>query len=173
MERLVEFLIPYKGLSIGKHDYQFHVDKSFFTAVESEAVDNGDLNVNLTIDRQSRMIIANLSIEGYIKLICDRCLEEFDFNINLNYEQIYKFGDSPDEKEDDIIYLGDSDFQLDISHLILENILLQIPIRRVHENDKLGNPKCGKEQLDLIEGYTRKKQVDPRWDALKDLKFDD
>ena len=173
MESLVEYLIPYKGLSIGKHEYQFHVQDSFFAALESESLAGGDLSVSLILDKQSRLMIAELKIDGYIRLTCDRCLELFDFAISVDYNQIYKYGESPNINEDDIIFLEDNEHQLDVSSLIYENIFLEIPIKRIHPEDKNGNPTCKPEHLLLIQSYSKKKQVDPRWDALKNLKFDD
>ena len=173
MKSLVEYLIPYKGLSIGKHEYQFHVQDSFFAALESEGLDKGDLMVNIVLDKQSRLMAAELSIKGNIKLVCDRCLGLFEFPIDVEYEQIYKYGESPDNKEDDIIYLHDNEYQIDMSLLILENILLEIPIKKVHPDNEDEEPTCDPKQLKLINTYANQKQTDHRWDALKNLKFDD
>ena len=173
MESMVEYLIPYKGLSIGKHDYQFHAQDSFFAALESESIAGGDLKVSLVLDKQSRLMIATLHLEGTIKLACDRCLELFDFPVFVDYEQIYKYGNSPEINEDDIHFLDQNEYQLDVSQLILENILLEIPIKRVHKEDNDGNPTCNPKQIKLIQSYGKKKQIDPRWDALKNLKFED
>lgn len=173
MESLVEYLIPYKGLSIGKHEYQFHVQDSFFAALESESVKGGDLSISLVLDKQSRLMIAETKVVGNINLACDRCLELFDLPIEVDYNQIYKYGESPDINEDDIIYLDDKEYQLDVSKLFYEIIVLEIPIKRIHSDDKDGNPTCKTEHLELIQSYGKKKQADPRWDALKNLKFDD
>ncbi len=173
MKELVEYLIPYKGLSMGKHEYQFHVQDSFFKALKSESVEKGDLKVNLIIDKDSRLLIAHIFIKGTVKLVCDRCLDLFDFPIDVDYEQIYKYGDAPDQNIDDILYLPSNEYQLDVSKLILENILLQIPIRKVHPYDADGNPTCNMKQLELIDNYTKKHKTDPRWDVLKNIKFDD
>jgi uncharacterized metal-binding protein YceD (DUF177 family) len=173
MASLVEYLIPYKGLSIGKHDYQYHVTDTFFEALESTLVEKGDLYVNLVLDKQSRLITVDIHIKGHIKLLCDRCLDEFDFPIDSNYQQIYKFGAKPDRFEDDLIYLQDNDYQIDLSLLILENIILEIPIKRVHPNDSNGKSTCSKTQLNLLKNFTKKSVVDPRWEALKNIKFED
>lgn len=173
MKSLIEYLIPYKGLSIGKHEYEFHVQDSFFAALESASIEGGDLKASLVLDKQSRLMIAEIKIVGTIKLACDRCLELFDFAIDVEYEQIYKYGDAPEINEDDIIYLNNTEYQIDVSILILENILLEIPIRRIHPEDKQGNSTCNPKHIELIQSYGKKKQVDPRWDVLKNLKFED
>jgi len=170
---MVEYLIPFKGLSIGKHDFQFHVRDKFFVDYKSEIVSKGDLVVDFILDKQSRLMTSEMFIKGSVRLICDRCLEEFYFQIDVKYDQIFKFGSAPDIQNDDIIYLSDKDYQIDVGELILENILLEIPIKKIHPNDKDGKPTCNPRQLELINKYAKHKQVDPRWDALKNIKFDD
>ena len=172
MKTILEYQIPYKGLSIGKHEYEFHAQEEFFASKQVEGIENGDLIITFILDRQSRLMQGDLRIEGSIKLICDRCLESFDYKINIDYNQIYKFGEMPEKQNDDLIYLSDSDFQIDISELIIENIMLEIPIKKIHPNDKDGFSTCNTEQIELINEYVNKKQADPRWDALKNIKFD-
>lgn len=173
MKNLLEYLIPFKGLSIGKHEYEFHVQDSFFTAIESKSVERGDLHVNLLLDKDSRLITTDIDIKGNLSLICDRCLEYFDFPIELSYTQIYKFGDAPDDQVDDILYLPEKEYHIDVSRLIYENILLQIPIRKVHPDDEDGESTCNPDQLELLNNYTKKTKADPRWDVLKNIKFED
>jgi len=170
---MVEYLIPFKGLSFGKHDYQFHVGDLFFVEKKSELVKEGDLTIDFTLDKQSRNMTSEMSIKGTIRLVCDRCIDKFDYPIDVTYHQIFKFANAPDIQEDDIIYLGDSEYQLDVSELILENILLQVPIKKVHPDNEDGTPACNPKQLKLINKFTKKTQTDPRWDALKNIKFDD
>ncbi len=170
---MVEYLIPFKGLSFGKHEFQFHVEDKFFVDCKSEIVKKGNIIVDFILDKQSRLMTSEMFIKGSVKLICDRCLDEFDFPIDVKYNQIFKFGNAPDIQDDDIIYLSDKDYQIDVSELILENILLEIPIRKIHPDDKDGNPKCNPKQLKLINKFVKQKQLDPRWDALKNIKFDD
>ncbi len=173
MDKLIEYQIPYKGLSIGKHDYKFHATDKFFADMQAEGIQGGDLNIEFVLDKQSRFMQADIIIEGTIKLICDRCLDVFDFKIDIDYNQLFKYGDTPEDQSDDMIYLNDEDYEIDTSKLIMENIYLQIPIRKVHPEDKNGKSTCKTEQLKLIKSYEKRKQVDPRWEALKNIKFDD
>ncbi len=170
---MVEYLIPFKGLSVGKHDFQFHVKDKFFVDIKSDIVEDGNLVIDFILDKQSRLMTSEMFIKGNIKLVCDRCLGLFDFPIDVKCNQIFKFGSAPDIQQDDIIYLSNKDYQIDVSELILENIILEIPIRKIHPDDKDGNPICNNDQLKLINKYVKKKHADPRWDALKNIKFDD
>ena len=173
MDKLIEYQIPYKGLSIGKHDYKYHATDKFFADMQVEGIQGGDLNIEFVLDKQSTFMQADITIEGSIKLICDRCLDLIDYKINIDYNQIFKYGVAPENHNDDIIYLSDEEYEINTSKLIAENVYLQIPIRKVHPEDKKGRSTCKTEQIELIESYANRKQADHRWDALKNIKFDD
>jgi len=173
MDKLIEYQIPYKGLSIGKHEYYFHAKDKFFADMQVETIEGGDLKISLELDRQSRLMQADMKIIGTLKLVCDRCIDEFDFKIDIDHSQIYKYGNAPEKHNDDIKYLGEGSYKLDVSELIMENVLLQIPIRKIHPDDANGNSTCKAEQLHLIENYGKRELSDPRWEALKSIKFDD
>ncbi|MCK5846805.1 MAG: DUF177 domain-containing protein [Bacteroidales bacterium] len=173
MDKLIEYQIPHKGLSLGQHEYNFHVNDKFFVDKQIHTIDGGNLKVSFVLDKQIRFMQADIIINGTIKLVCDRCLDSFDFKIDITYNQIFKYSNSPVDQNDDIIYLGDDIYNIDVSKLIIDNILLQIPIKKVHPDDKNGNSTCKKEQLELIKEYEKKEQADPRWEALKNIKFED
>jgi uncharacterized metal-binding protein YceD (DUF177 family) len=173
MERLVEYIIPFKGLSLGKHEYDFSIDDAFFKSKETNLVERGKLEVKMVLDKEPRLMTAYLKIQGALELICDRCLEAFDYPIEVEYQQIYKFGDRPDNLEDDLIYLDENEHLLDVSELILENVLLEIPIKRVHFDLKDGSYGCNPVILKSMQKHLVKKEIDPRWEGLKDIKLED
>lgn len=171
MDRLIEYKIPFKGISEGIHEYKFHVKDSFFDAMELEDIHQADVQVKLKLDKQSRMMILDFDIRGEIVLTCDRCLELLNFPVNSTNQLIVKYGTT--NTDDDVLYLDDNEYQLDVSSLIYENILLLIPIRKIHPDDEYGNSTCNKEQIDLIKRYSKRTENDSRWDALKNLKLED
>jgi len=173
LERLIEYKIPFKGISEGQHEYKFHVQDAFFDAMESEDIHQADVQVVLKLDKQSRMMILDFDIQGKIVLACDRCLEALDFPINITNQLIVKYGKGDVDEDSDILYLADDEYQLDVSRIIYENIVLIIPIKNVHPDDEDGNSTCNKEQIDLIEQYSKRTENDSRWDALKNLKLED
>lgn len=174
MDSLIEYKIPFKGIREGQHEYEFHVEDTFFVAMESEDIHHGDINVKLKLDKQSRMMILDFEIQGNLVLVCDRCLEDLDFPLDINYQLIVKYREKDEGKGDgDILYLGDQEYQLDVSTIILENILLALPIKNIHPEDSDGISTCNPDQIALIEDYAKQKTTDPRWDVLKSIKFED
>ena len=173
MERLIEYKIPFKGISEGLHEYEFHVQDAFFDAMESEDIHQADVHVDLKLDKQSRMMILDFIIQGKIVLACDRCLGALDFPIDISQQVIVKYGKGDVDQDSDILYMSDEEYQLDVSSIIYENIILYIPIKNVHPDDDDGNSTCDEEQITLLEQYSKKSSIDPRWDALKNLKLED
>ncbi len=173
LDRLIEYKIPFKGISEGQHEYNFHVQDLFFDAMESEDVHHADVKVNLKLDKQSRMMILDFDFKGNLTLACDRCLDDMDLPIDINYQLVVKYGKQDEEQEEGILYLRDDQFQLDVSSIIYENLILAIPIKHVHADDSEGNSTCNMEQIAILEEYSKRKTTDSRWDALKNLKFED
>jgi len=173
LDRLLEYKIPFKGISEGKHEYAFHVQDAFFDAMESDDIHQADVQVKLTLDKQSRMMVLDFDIQGNIVLACDRCLEALDFPVNITTQSIVKYGKGDVDEDSDILYLSEDEYQLDVSQIIYENIVLLIPIRNVHPDDEDGNSTCNIEQIELIERYSKRTESDPRWDALKNIKLED
>jgi len=169
---LKNYIIPFKGLSFGVHDYNWEIDKKFFEAIENTEINEGNLTVDLNLEKQERMMIFSFSITGEIKTQCDRCLDDLYIPIELNEVMYYKFGLESKEESDDVIILSDNEYQIDISELINEYIILSLPLKKVHPADENGNNDCNKEVIKKLEELSEKKTIDPRWEQLKNLKLD-
>lgn len=172
MNVLKKLEIPFKGLLIGEHEYDFTISDSFFEAIEYSDIKHGDLSVHINLDKQSGMIVLNFSIQGAVTLPCDRCLEDFSFPIDAHEILIVKFGPERLEESDEVIVLPETDHSLQLWSFIYEYISLQIPYRKVHPDDENGNSTCNQELIEKIDQISKSNHSDPRWDALKDIKFD-
>jgi len=169
---LIEYKIPFKGLSSDEHSYQFHITGKFFEAMQSDEDYNCDIQVEMTMNIQSTMIILNFNYQGNMIFPCDICLEEYSQPFDFQHRVIVKYGEEISE-DDDIIYIPISEYQIDISQIIFEDIVLNIPLRKVHPLDKEGKSICNPKALELLEKFHYQKKTDHRWDALKNLKFED
>ena len=176
LKALQEYKIPFKGLKIGKHDFRFEIGKAFFNEFEYSLVKSANLVVDLELDKQETLLILLFSINGNIHLNCDVCLANFPFIVEIEERQIVKFtGDENlEDNTDEIMVLNRSDFEIDVSGLIYEYINLSVPyISRCGDE---GNTEwCDKEmirKLDDLSGENKEESnnVDPRWEALKNIK---
>lgn len=177
MKALKQFSIPFTGLKLGKHQFDFEIDKSFFDAFEYSLVKDGALKVELELDKQETMLLLNFQIKGTIQLNCDKCLSEFAQSIEIKERQIVKFAEDELESDDlEIIVLNRKESEIDVSEMIYEFINVAIPY--INNCEQAGNnQKCDPEMLATLEklasGHVEKEDEqndDPRWEALKKLK---
>jgi uncharacterized protein len=171
MER---YRIHILGLSISIHHFQFEVDNEFFKKYGTGLVSNGGFTVNLSLDKRETFLEATFAIKGSTKLICDRSLDEFDFEINKASKLIFKFGDEDIEISEDVIMIHRGTETLELGQYIYEFIALSIPMKKLHPRFKNEGDDSDEEEVKLI--YTSETteekpedQTDPRWDILKKL----
>ena len=177
MKALKQFSIPFTGLKLGKHQFDFEIDKSFFDAFEYSLVKDGALKVDLELDKQETMLLLQFHIAGTIQLNCDKCLAEFAQPIEINERQIIKFAEDELESDDlEIIVLNRRESEIDVSEMIYEFINVAVPYINNCEQAGTGQ-KCDPEMLatldKLASGSEEKEEnkiADPRWEALKKLK---
>ena len=178
MKPLKQFSIPFTGLKIGKHQFEFDIDNSFFDAFEYSLVKKGDLKATVELDKQETMLILQIHIVGTIRLDCDKCLSEFTSPIDISERQIVKFAEDELESDDlEIIMLDRKESVVDISEILYEFINVSVPYIKVCEESGVEGTECDKEMVERLENLSIETQhneeqitEDPRWEALKKLK---
>ncbi len=111
----------------------------------------------------------NLEVSTDIELTCTRCLDRYTSNINLNISEVYT-NDSQKENED-IIFITED--YIDIDKVIIDNILLSLPIKKLcSDNCKGLCQSCGA-NLNRTTCNCSKEDVDIRLAELKNLFLSD
>ena len=172
MNYLSQYTLPFSGLSEGKHLFDFDVNDRFFDEFENSEVEKGDLKVQVELEKRSTYLRLTFSIRGVVQLICDRCLENFNYSLESKRELLVKFSDKPVEDEAEMIYLHPTDFQVLIAQYIYEFVILSFPIRRIHPDGEDGESLCDPVMIKKLEelryhGKTSDEPEDPRWKELK------
>ena len=180
MKSLQEYRIPFTGLKVGKHQFDFDIDGRFFNEFEYSLVKDGKLKVELELDKQETMLILQFIIKGEIFSNCDFCLSDFPTQVKINERQIVKFSDDAnlEDNTDEIIVLGKNAHEIDVSQLIYEYINLAVPL--FNRCPDVGNTEwCDKvviEKLNSLSAAAKQEEesndADPRWEALKNIKND-
>ena len=173
MEKESTYLIPISGLALGKHSFQYEVSDEFFSGMDYSEIQQGKVNVNLDIDRVETMLTLTFDIEGTVRVMCDRCADEFDLPIESNQVFYIKLGTENAEESDDVMVMPADQHDFDLTSLIYEFIILSIPMHRVHPEGE-----CNQEVIDMLNGMQEaaeedEESIDPRWAALKDIKLND
>ncbi|MCJ8208165.1 DUF177 domain-containing protein [Mucilaginibacter sp. RS28] len=173
MKSLRTYSIPFTGLKLGKHVFEYAITDAFFDEFEYSLVKKADLQCRVELDKQETMIILDFHITGTISLTCDKCLAQYPQVVDLQEQQIAKFAEEEVDEDEEIITLKKNDYEIDVAGLIYEYVNVAVPfITRC--SDEGNTPYCDKEMLDKLKdlsgsGETNEQQ-DPRWDALKKLK---
>ena len=172
MEKDNEFLIPVSGLALGVHNFKFDIKDDFFARFEYSEVKQGEVTVNLEVEREELMMTLSFQLEGKVLVSCDRCADEF--YIPIQSEQVFyiKFGADEAEESDDVAVVPAEEHAYDVSSLIYEYIILAIPMHRVHPDGEC-NPKVIAMLSHDEEPSEEERGIDPRWAALKDVKIED
>lgn len=176
MKSLQQYGIPYTGLKLGVHHFEFEVDEAFFSEFEYSLVKSGHLKVELELDKQETMMILQFHISGEMKLACDVCLADYPYPVEIKERQIAKFSGSEDLEDDteEIVVLKRSETEINVATLIYEYINLAAPyISRCEDEGNM--PWCDRGMIEKLKELApgpkeEKEDADPRWEALKKIK---
>jgi len=163
-----EYVLPVYGLKPGIHEYSFELDQMFFDFFDSELFSNPRIDVKLRLEKTSTMLLLNFSAYGEGTVLCDRCGDDMTISIKCEENVFVKYGDEKPEDTDEIIVLLPSEHELDVSRRVYEMIVLNMPSRNVHTTLEECNQEALK-RLNIIE-EEEDDSIDPRWEALKNLK---
>lgn len=172
MKDLKKYVIPFAGLKEGRHEFEFDVDDSFFDQFDSSEIKKGKLGVSVELIKSQQVLEMGFYINGFVKTICDRCLDEFDLPVTYNGKLFFKFGEESYELTDEIIILSASEHEINISQFIYEFIHLALPYRRIHP-DINGISGCNAMMIQKLESLkmneVNRNNYSPSWDKLKEI----
>ena len=179
MNKTKEFLIPFIGLKLGKHHFEYQINNKFFEIFDYNEFQNSDIKVNLVLEKKSTMLELAFKHKGTVNVPCDLTSEDFDLPIKGKMNLIVRFGEAFNNDNEELLILPHGEFEIDIAQYIYEMIVLSVPLRRVHPGIKDGSLKTEAltklKELAVKEKKEEKKEeenIDPRWDKLKQLLTD-
>jgi len=175
------FLIPFVGLKLGKHQFEYQINKKFFEDYQYDEFESCDIKVNIVLEKKSTMLELHFKHKGTIHVPCDLTSEMFDLPVKGKIKLIVQFGEVFNDDNEELLILPFGDHQVDTRQYIYEMIALSIPLKKIHPGIKDGTLKS--EALDKLnelkvnakEQKTDVKEeetTDPRWDQLKKLLTD-
>ncbi len=164
-----EFILPLTGAALGPKQYRFELGEEFLAYSQFPEADHGLVHLDLTVDKHPSFIALQFDFNGQMKLICDRCAEEYDQPLSGSFRYILKYGNHLEEESDEVMLIPADLHEFDIFQLVYEYLMLLIPIRKVHLPDEQGKLTCNKETIALLESLKPTEEPDPRWGALQSL----
>ncbi len=133
--------------------------ENVYVEVPKEEIDIvNPVNVNLEFTNTGDGLWMQGKIVANVHLNCSRCLENYVGQIVAVVEERLK--KQSDVEEDDIVYEIDEHGNLDLTEVIRQSLIMNIPIKTL----------CS-ESCDGIEIEEVKKLIDPRLEKLKQIKL--
>ena len=175
MNAFKEYLLYYRNLTKGKHNFKYIITDKFFALFPHSRVKSGNINIDVTVIVEQTCLVLTFFINGTVSIQCDVCLEDMDLPINEQKDLLVEFGtrNSDISDVDNTIIIDYSENQIQLAQHIYEYIHLSIPIKVVHPTDKNGESMCNKEMLSTLKKYqiqqSNKEIIDPRWEKLKTI----
>jgi len=166
------FVIPFRGLKEGEHQFEYLINNTFFEVYQYEDILDADIKVHLNFIKKSTLLELSFIAKGEVQVTCDISNELFFQPIEGSLDLVIKFGEEYNNDNEDILIIPYGDFEIDIAQYIYEMIVLSLPAKKIHPGiidgtlktdilDKLEELQPNKEQSN--------KSIDPRWDKLKGL----
>ena len=172
MNRLKEYHIQFVALELGNHRFEFEANDAFFEHFEFSQIQHGKVKVTVELEKMERMMVFNINLHGKVLVTCDRCTNEFYYELSDNQKLIVKLGNEYMEESEDVVVIPDSEYKFDLSPYVYEFIHLALPARLLHPDDEDGNSTCDPDMLKRLQKLAPTEAIDPRWEALKNLNAD-
>lgn len=196
MSKFSQFKIDLKNLSDTITTYSYELDRKFFDSIDHEEVRKGNIKAELTVRKTIDAYEFSFHLSGTIQIPCDRCLDEMNQDIDTHDRLIVKLGEEYSEESDVLVIIPESEGAINIAWYLYEFIVLNIPIKHIHEagkcnkgmtskyrkhqavkvsdddeddDDQLEDDLGADEEIDFSEDLSQE-TTDPRWDELKKLK---
>ena len=169
--------IAFVGLKNVVHTFEFELNEQIIYKYPDSIIKKGHLVSKIKLDKKDSFFILNFEIDGKAELLCDRCVELFDYEMIFDFTLVVKFAERETKigDEEDVIYLSKSDTHIEMSDILYDYITIHIPIQILHPNTKEGLIGCNPEVINKLRLFEPKDVVekeleDPRWEKLKQLK---
>jgi len=176
MKALNEYTIPFVGLKLANHRFEYEISNDFLALFDFEEFNSSNIKAVLDFNKKGTHFELNFKIQGSINVDCDVTTEPFDLPISNDLYMVVKFGEKFNDENEELLILPHGEYELNVAQYIYECIILGLPSKRVHPGIEDGTLKS--DILDRLESLAPKikeesieteDEIDPRWNKLKNL----
>lgn len=175
MKKLKDYVIPFIGLKLGKHRFEYHIDNTFFTLFDYDEFNSVDVDVSLCMNKKNTMLELDFEAKGSVNLNCDLTNEAFDQKIEGQLNLVIKFGNEREEVNEELLIIPHGEHEVEVQQYIYEAIVLSVPVKRIHPGVQDGTMQSDMlKKLEELRPKTAEEkrnsgEIDPRWNKLKTL----
>ena len=156
--------IKISNIGEGERIYDFDTD-----AKELEISDlnfEGPIKIKVVLNKVGTQFNLNVNCKGTFAFQCERCLEDLKKPFDISFDLIYRYDysgeliDSDEINEDNIKYIDPHTHKIDIKDDVRDYLLLNVPMKKAHDEDDENCKQIGKSDSDENKG------INPVWEKL-------
>ena len=168
-----KFIIPLNGLAAGMTEFSWQAGKEFFDSFENSEILDAHLDADVRVEKSGRYIGVDCDVRGEVTVECDRCLDELDMPIDVEIKLSVKYGneessEDPQQGEREVIFIPETDAEMDMSQIIYDYVCLSLPMQRMHDEGEC-NPEVMKRYGAPEESEVHEEEGESPFSALKDM----
>ncbi|MBX7240099.1 MAG: DUF177 domain-containing protein [Bacteroidia bacterium] len=165
------FSLNLNRIKTGLNHEQFELNGDFFSHFENTPVQDCGLKADLEIHRTDSHIDVKFHIHGYVVVSCDRCADDMKLPLDTQERVIYSFSEKmKDAGDTEVLYVDEKATELTLVQELYDFVCIALPFRKVHED--IGE-NCDPEIMKYIISDSgdddNEKEIDPRWESLKNI----
>lgn len=168
MSRNEDRIVRFSGMKPGTYKYHIMLGNDFFEEYKNEEIEGGEVNYEVTMERSERVTMLTFLLKGTLTTRCDRCLGELKVEVSGEERLNVRFSDTEQSDDEDTVVLAEDAYELDLSPWLYEYVAVRLPLQHSHPEGE-----CDPETVRFLkeeEAPRPDDYVDPRWEALKELK---
>ncbi len=171
MKSISTHKIEFAGLKVGKHQFNFELNKEFFENFSFFDFNNIHLCVDVDLTKKSTLLELNFHLKGSVNVNCDMTNEPFDMPFNKEDFLVVKFGQEYNDEDNEILVLPYGEHKVILDQYLYELVILSLPRKRVHPGVEDGTLESEIIKiLDELKPSGLALESDPRWEKLKKIK---
>ena len=170
MKDLRTFEIDIIALKLGSHSFTFDLDNKFFDYFRKNQngfIEKGNCKAEVILEKNEQLIRATYIIDGTVELACDRSLDEFDYEVDVEETVLYKYSEEERELTEEIVLITRRTPSINVGELLYEFLMLDIPMKKLHpcfweEGDEYSDDYAESEDSDNLDDETSDRKSDKK-----------
>lgn len=161
-------IVRFSGIKSGIYNYEMLLDDTFFEDFKNEEIKGGKVHFDVIMERNERVTMLTFRFDGEVKTTCDRCLGEMTVKVSGEERLNVRFSDTETSDDEQVVILPEETHELDLTPWLYEYVAVRLPLQHSHPEGEC-DPEMVKYLVDEEHPHNDD-YVDPRWEALKELK---
>ncbi len=155
------------------------VPEAFATAMAA-VPEGSEVELDLRLEAVMEGVLVTGTVRGQLTAECSRCLDPISDGVEAGFQELYRYsadddavtgaGEDADDEDEDYYLEGDL---LDLGPVVRDAVVLALPLTPLCGPDCPGLcSECGAKLAEAGPDHGHGDNIDPRWEALRDIADD-